>query len=122
MLSRLKRLAPFFIVGPISGPLLAGVVLNFQAGRPVLGGLYAVALTQYTLLLPVTAPHMVLAVACRSAQRIAGGRAHGDRRRTDAQHQRECRARRHLRSTGPRRRREAGRGCGAFVDTFALCL
>ena len=63
MLTRLKRLAPFFIVGPISGPLLAGVVLNFQAGRPVLGSLYAVALTQYTVLLPVTAAHMGLAAA-----------------------------------------------------------
>lgn len=63
MLTRLKRLAPFFIVGPISGPLLAGVVLNFQAGRPVLGSLYAVALAQYTVLLPITAAHMGLAAA-----------------------------------------------------------
>lgn len=63
MLSRLKRLAPFLLAGPISGPLLAGVVLNFQAGRPVLGSLYAVALTQYSMLLPVAAAHMGLAVA-----------------------------------------------------------
>ena len=63
MLSRLKRLAPFFLAGPISGPLLAGVVLNFQAGRPVLGGLYAVALAQYTVLLPALAAHMTLGLA-----------------------------------------------------------
>ena len=52
-MSRFKRLAPFFLVGPISGPLLAGVVFNFRGGRPVLAGLYAVALVEYTLLLPV---------------------------------------------------------------------
>ena len=57
-MSRLKRLAPYFLVGPISGPLLAGVVFNFQGGRPVLGGLYAVALAQYAVLLPVLAAHM----------------------------------------------------------------
>lgn len=51
-MSRFKRLAPYFIVGPISGPLLAGVVINFREGRPVLGSLYALALIQYTLLLP----------------------------------------------------------------------
>lgn len=51
-MSRFKRLAPYFIVGPISGPLLAGVVINFREGRPVLGALYAIALAQYTLLLP----------------------------------------------------------------------
>jgi hypothetical protein len=50
--SRFKRLAPFFLVGPISGPLLAGVVFNFRGGRPVLGGLYAVALVEYVMLLP----------------------------------------------------------------------
>jgi len=51
--SRFKRLAPYFLIGPISGPLLAGVVHNFQGGRPILAGLYAIALVEYTLLLPV---------------------------------------------------------------------
>ncbi|MGH6908632.1 MAG: hypothetical protein ACREE0_00505 [Phenylobacterium sp.] len=51
-MSRIKRLAPFFLVGPISGPLLAGVVFNFRDGRPVLGGLYVIALVEYTFLLP----------------------------------------------------------------------
>ena len=49
----LRRVAPFFLVGPISGPLLAGVVLNAKDGRPVLAGLYAVALIEYCVLLPV---------------------------------------------------------------------
>ena len=48
----LKRLAPFFLVGPVSGPLLAGVVFNAREGRPVLAGLYAVALIEFTFLLP----------------------------------------------------------------------
>jgi hypothetical protein len=45
-------LAPYFIIGPISGPLLAGVVINFREGRPVLASLYSVALIQYAILLP----------------------------------------------------------------------
>lgn len=51
-MSRFKRLAPYFIIGPISGPMLAGVVINFREGRPLLGSLYGIALTLYTLLLP----------------------------------------------------------------------
>jgi hypothetical protein len=51
-LIRWKRLAPFFIIGPISGPLLAGIVFNFREGRPVLASLYAVALAEFVVLLP----------------------------------------------------------------------
>jgi len=50
---RVKRLAPFFLAGPISGPLLAGVVLNFKRGRPVLATLYAIALAEITVCLPL---------------------------------------------------------------------
>ncbi|HZZ89954.1 MAG TPA: hypothetical protein VFE13_16625 [Caulobacteraceae bacterium] len=50
---RVKRLAPFFLVGPISGPLLAGVVLNLKNGRPVLASLYAIALAEVTICLPL---------------------------------------------------------------------
>ncbi len=50
---RWKRLAPFLLLGPISGPLLAGVVFNFREGRPVLAGLYAIALVEFVVLLPV---------------------------------------------------------------------
>jgi hypothetical protein len=49
---RFKRLAPFFLVGPISGPLLAGVVWNFRDGKPVLASLYGVALVEFLFLLP----------------------------------------------------------------------
>jgi hypothetical protein len=51
-LIRWKRLAPFFLIGPVSGPLLAGVVFNFREGRPVLGSLYAIALAEFVVLLP----------------------------------------------------------------------
>ncbi len=50
--ARLKRLAPFFLIGPISGPLVAGIVFNWRDGRPVLATLYAIALVQYAFLLP----------------------------------------------------------------------
>ncbi len=50
--SRLKRLAPFFLIGPISGPLVAGIVFNWRDGRPVLASLYAIALVEYAFLLP----------------------------------------------------------------------
>lgn len=52
-MSRWKRLAPFFLLGPISGPLTAGVVFNVREGRPVLAAMYAVALIEFTILLPV---------------------------------------------------------------------
>jgi hypothetical protein len=56
----LKRLAPYFLVGPISGPLLAGVVINFRGGRPVLGALYGVALAEITICLPMVVAHLGL--------------------------------------------------------------
>ena len=51
-MSRIRRLAPYFIVGPISGPLLAGAVINFREGRPLLASLYAIALAEYAIMLP----------------------------------------------------------------------
>jgi hypothetical protein len=59
---RFKRLAPFFLAGPISGPLLAGAVLNFKEGRPVLGSLYAFALVEMTICLPLITAKLGLAV------------------------------------------------------------
>ena len=52
-MSRFKRLAPFFLIGPVSGPLLAGAVFNFREGRPLLGSLYAVAFVEFVVLLPL---------------------------------------------------------------------
>ncbi len=51
-LSRFKKLAPFLLLGPISGLLVAGAVYNFRDGRPIVAGLYGVALVAFTFLLP----------------------------------------------------------------------
>jgi hypothetical protein len=51
-LSRFKKIAPFLLLGPISGLLVAGAVYNFRDGRPVIAGLYGLALIAFTILLP----------------------------------------------------------------------
>jgi hypothetical protein len=51
-LERFKRLAPYLLLGPISGLLVAGVVFNVKAGRPLLAAMYATLLIQYVVLLP----------------------------------------------------------------------
>jgi hypothetical protein len=43
--ARLPRWAPYMALGPVSGPLTAGVVLNIRDGRPVLASLYGLLLT-----------------------------------------------------------------------------
>jgi hypothetical protein len=55
---RWKRLAPFFLLGPVSGPLIAGVVFNLREGRPVLALLYTLALIEFTVLLPVIVAYL----------------------------------------------------------------
>lgn len=56
--SYLKRVAPYLLVGPISGPLLERVVFNLREGRPVRAGLYGLALVEYVILLPTVTAHM----------------------------------------------------------------
>jgi hypothetical protein len=53
MSPRFKRLAPFFLLGPISGPLTAGVVLNARRGNYILAGMYAVLLVETFFVLPL---------------------------------------------------------------------
>ena len=53
MLARIKRLAPYFLLGPVSGPLVAGIVHNFRGGRSGLGAMYTVLLMEFVYLLPV---------------------------------------------------------------------
>ena len=61
-MSRLKRLAPYFLIGPISGPLFAGVVTNYRGGRPVLASLYGILLIEYVTLLPTVVAKLGLAL------------------------------------------------------------
>jgi hypothetical protein len=53
MSPRIKRLAPFFLLGPISGPLTAGVVLNLHRRNYTLAGMYAVLLAETFVALPL---------------------------------------------------------------------
>jgi hypothetical protein len=57
-MSRFRRLAPYFLLGPITGPLVAGVVINMQKGNRVLAGLYTIAAIEMTFLLPPTVAAM----------------------------------------------------------------
>ena len=61
-MSKFRRLAPYFLIGPISGPLVAGVVINWRDGRRVLASMYGVALAQYLFLLPLVAAHYGMTV------------------------------------------------------------
>jgi len=56
----LKRVAPFLLIGPISGPLLESVVYNLREGRPVRAGLYGLALAEYVILLPAITAHLTV--------------------------------------------------------------
>ena len=49
---RVKRLAPFFVLGPLTGPLVAGVVLNMRRNKPVLASMYGYLLVYGTFALP----------------------------------------------------------------------
>jgi hypothetical protein len=62
-LQRLKRIAPYFLIGPVSGPLVAGIVINLRAGHPVLAMLYGVALIEYMFLLPAVTVKLGLNLA-----------------------------------------------------------
>ena len=66
-MATLKRIAPFLLLGPITGPLIAGVVFNFREGRPVLGTLYAIAAATVTICLPLITARMGLDVLTNGA-------------------------------------------------------
>jgi hypothetical protein len=51
-MKRWARVAPFFLIGPVSGPLLAGAIFSFREGKPVRGALYTIALVAFVVLLP----------------------------------------------------------------------
>jgi hypothetical protein len=62
---RVARLAPYFILGPISGPLTAGVVVNMRGGRPVLASMYGFLLASWLLLAPLEVMHWLPISAAR---------------------------------------------------------
>ena len=58
-LAQAVRLAPYFALGPISGPLTAGVVVNMRGGRPVLASMYGFLLASGLLLAPIELVHLL---------------------------------------------------------------
>lgn len=52
-MSTLKRIAPYLLIGPISGPLVAGIVINWRDGRPMLSAMYGFFLVNYAVFLPL---------------------------------------------------------------------
>ena len=54
-----SRWAPYLALGPVSGPLTAGVVLNIRDGRPVLASLYGLLLTLWLSEASLWAVHML---------------------------------------------------------------
>lgn len=50
---RLTVWATYAVAGPISGPLLAGIVRNWRTGDRLLAGLYLLALAEAYVVLPL---------------------------------------------------------------------
>jgi hypothetical protein len=62
-MKRLRSLAPWLLLGPITGPLMAGVVRSLRGGRPVLAGLYGFAVLEAWLVLSLLAHNVAVAAA-----------------------------------------------------------
>jgi len=54
---KVARLAPYFVLGPVSGPLTAGVMVNLRGGRPVLASMYGFLLASWLLWAPLEVMH-----------------------------------------------------------------
>jgi hypothetical protein len=48
-----RRLGPYLILGPVSGPLTAGVVNNLRGGRPFLASMYGFLLASWLFFGPL---------------------------------------------------------------------
>lgn len=57
-MDKLKRIAPYMALGPISGPLAAAAVYYFKRGEVVLGSLYVLAIAEIFVVLPVVVAHL----------------------------------------------------------------
>ena len=57
--ARAARLAPYMILGPISGPLTAGIIVNMRGGRPFLATMYGFLLSSWLLLAPIELVHLL---------------------------------------------------------------
>jgi hypothetical protein len=50
------------LIGPISGPLVAGIVINWRDGRPGLAAMYGFFLLNYAIFLPVVTAKLGLSL------------------------------------------------------------
>lgn len=60
---RLRRWVPYFLLGPVTGPLAAGVVRSLRARQPLLAGLYAFAVVEAWVVLPLVAHNFAVAAS-----------------------------------------------------------
>jgi hypothetical protein len=60
---KLPRWTPYLVLGPITGPLALRLYRNLEGGRPVLAGLYALAILETMILLPLVLIELLRAVA-----------------------------------------------------------
>jgi hypothetical protein len=49
----MPRWAPYAILGPITGPLTLRLYRSLKAGRPILAGLYGLAILETYVVLPI---------------------------------------------------------------------
>lgn len=58
-MQRVLKFAAYAALGPITGPLVAGMIRNWRSGDRILAGLYVVALASVYVLLPVAAAQLM---------------------------------------------------------------
>lgn len=58
-----KRWIPYVLLGPVTGPLAAGVMRSLRAGQPFLAGLYAFAVIEAWVVLPLVAHNFAVAAS-----------------------------------------------------------
>lgn len=52
-MSRFKRMAPYLLLGPVTGPLAFGLVASLRDRHPILAALYALAILEFWLVTPL---------------------------------------------------------------------
>ena len=60
---RFRSLVPWLLLGPVTGPLLAGLVRSLRTGHPILAGLYAFAVLETWLILTLLARGVAVAAS-----------------------------------------------------------
>jgi hypothetical protein len=59
-LDRVATVAPYLVLGPVSGFLVQMIRRRLRDGRPVLASMYGILLVQFTLLLGYVAEKVVI--------------------------------------------------------------